>query len=58
MNTDPQERLCYLTLRYDHFEAGQRYRLEARSLAFTPSARLYNAQRKIVAEERQVNCVP
>ncbi|MBX9408056.1 hypothetical protein K5E40_20465 [Pseudomonas baetica] len=58
MNTDPQERLCYLTVRYDHFEAGQRYRLEARSLAFTPSARLINHQGQIVAEERQVNCVP
>jgi hypothetical protein len=55
---DPQERLCYMTLRYDHFEAGQRYQLQARSLAFTPSARLYNAQRQIVAEERLINCVP
>ncbi|MNO05889.1 hypothetical protein D3C81_2274490 [compost metagenome] len=58
MNTDPQERLCYMTIPYEHFEAGQRYRLEAHSLAFTPSARLYNAQRQLVAEERQVNCVP
>lgn len=58
MQTDPQERLCYMIVRYDHFEAGQRYRLEARSLAFTPSARLYNAKREIVAEERQINCVP
>ncbi|AZC15479.1 MULTISPECIES: hypothetical protein [Pseudomonas] len=58
MTTDPQERLCYLSLRYDHFQAGQRYRLEARNLGFTPSARLYNAQREIVAEERMINCVP
>ena len=58
MNTDPQERLCYMTISYDHFQAGQRYRLEARSLAFTPSARLYDAKRQIVAEERQINCVP
>ena len=54
----PQERLCYLTVRYDHFEAGQRYRLEARSLGFNASARLYNAKREIVAEDRLVNCVP
>ena len=58
MDTDPQERLCYMTVRYDDFEAGQRYRLEARSLAFTPSARLINRQGQIVAKERQVNCVP
>ncbi|MBP3999783.1 MULTISPECIES: hypothetical protein [Pseudomonas] len=55
--TGPVERLCYLTIRYDHFEAGQRYRLEGRSLAFTPSARLYNDKREIVAEDREVNCI-
>jgi hypothetical protein len=51
------ERLCYLTIRYDHFEAGQRYLLEGRSLAFTPSARLYNAKREIVAEDREFHCI-
>lgn len=55
--TGPIERLCYLTIRFDHFEAGQRYLLEGRSLAFTPSARLYNAKREIVAEDSEVNCV-
>ncbi|MDB5994069.1 MAG: putative lipoprotein [Pseudomonas sp.] len=54
---DPLERLCYLTINYDHFEAGQRYLLEARSLAFTPSARLYNAKREIVAEDREYHCI-
>jgi hypothetical protein len=58
MQTDPQDRLCYMIVRFDHFEAGQRYRLEGRNLAFTPSARLYNAKREIVAQERQINCVP
>lgn len=53
----PVERLCYLTIRYDHFEAGQRYVLEGRALAFTPSARLYNAKREIVAEDREYNCI-
>jgi hypothetical protein len=52
---DPQERMCYLTVRFDHFEAGQRYRLEARSLAFNASARLYNAKREIDAEDRMVH---
>lgn len=53
----PVERLCYLTIQYDHFEAGQRYVLEGRSLAFTPSARLYNAKREIVAEDREYHCI-
>jgi hypothetical protein len=53
----PVDRLCYLYIRYDHFEAGQRYVLEGRLLAFTPSARLYNAKREIVAEDRAYNCI-
>lgn len=57
MMNDPAERLCYLYVRYDQFEAGQRYLLEARSLGFSPSARLYNAKRELLAEERLVNCV-
>jgi hypothetical protein len=48
---------CAMIIKYDHFEAGQRYLLEARSMAFTP-ARLYNAKREIVAEARQINCIP
>ncbi|MEB0046047.1 MULTISPECIES: hypothetical protein [unclassified Pseudomonas] len=54
---DPAERLCYMTITYDHFEAGQRYSLEGRSLSFTPSARLYNAKHELIAEDREVNCV-
>jgi hypothetical protein len=53
----PVERLCYMYIRYDHFEAGQRYTLEGRSLALTPSARLYNAKREIVAEDYDYNCI-
>ncbi|MHC8347057.1 PA0061/PA0062 family lipoprotein [Pseudomonas sp. RT6P73] len=58
MMSSPVERLCYLTINYDHFEAGQRYVLEGRSIAFTPGARLFNAKREIVAEDRQAYCVP
>ena len=53
----PSERLCYLTIHYEHFEAGQRYVLEGRSIAFTPGARLYNAKREIVAEDRESYCL-
>ena len=58
MFSDPQERLCYITLNYPDFEAGQRYRLQARSLGFNAYARLYNATGKVLAEERLVNCLP
>lgn len=51
------DRTCFITVQYDHFEAGQRYRLEGRSLAYTPNIRLYNAARQLLAEERSVNCL-
>lgn len=50
-------RQCYLTLQYPHFQAGQRYVLEARSMALTPQARLYNAARQIVAEVSEYYCL-
>ena len=56
--SNPQERLCYLTLNYTDFQPGQRYRLQARSLGFNAYARLYNAEGKVLAEERLVNCIP
>ena len=56
--SNPQERLCYLSVRYDDFQPGQRYRLQARSLGFNAYARLYSAAGKVLAEERLVNCLP
>ncbi|KMT56507.1 PA0061/PA0062 family lipoprotein [Pseudomonas fildesensis] len=50
-------RTCFMTLEYKNFQAGQRYVLEGRSLAFTPNIRLYNAARQLLAEERSVNCL-
>jgi hypothetical protein len=51
------ERLCYLTLRYDAFKAGERYRVEARSLGLQPMARLYDSQERLLAEDSDVNCL-
>ncbi|GLX89601.1 lipoprotein [Pseudomonas fragi] len=56
--SNPQERLCYITLNYAGFQPGQRYRLQARSLGFNAYARLYSAEGKVLAQERQVNCLP
>ncbi len=53
----PTVRVCYLTIHYEHFEAGQRYVLEGRSMAMTPEARLYNAKRQIVAEVSDYYCL-
>ncbi|MDY7562511.1 hypothetical protein QN382_17295 [Pseudomonas sp. 10B1] len=51
------DRTCYIVLRYDHFAPGQRYRLEARNAGITVSARLYDAKRQMVAEDREVTCL-
>ncbi|CAG8863511.1 hypothetical protein PS627_00449 [Pseudomonas fluorescens] len=51
-------RTCFLTVHYDHFESGQRYVLEGRSMALTPEARLYNGKREIVAQVSEFYCLP
>ncbi|WP_338521851.1 hypothetical protein NUH87_16900 [Pseudomonas batumici] len=58
MNTELPNRLCYLSVHYDHFEAGQRYRLEGIALGFNASARLYNSKGEVVAEQNNVFCIP
>ncbi|WP_194790459.1 hypothetical protein [Pseudomonas sp. UFMG81] len=50
-------RQCYLTINYQDFKAGQRYVLEARSMALTPEARLYNAAGEIVAQVSEFYCL-
>lgn len=54
---DVTTRTCYIVLDYDHFAPGQRYRLEARNAGITISGRLYDAQRRMVAEDREVTCL-
>lgn len=51
------ERICYLTVRYNGFQAGQQYRLETRTLGIEPMARLYDAKGVMVAEDSDVNCL-
>ena len=56
---EPRLTTCLLRLDYDGFAAGQRYRIEARAPAMQPSAYLYDAQRKLVAEEQNdIFCIP
>ncbi len=57
MTREPIERTCYITLRYDGFKAGERYRLEGRAISTQASARLFDAQRQIVAEDRDIRCI-
>lgn len=49
MNTEPTILTCYMELHYDDFQAGQRYRVEARNAANQPMAWLYDGQRNVLA---------
>ena len=59
MMSQPRDRTCYLTVRYDNFEAGERYRLEARAPVMEPQVLLYDASRTVVVNEpSNVFCIP
>lgn len=57
MSDDLRELTCFIELQYNGFTAGQRYRLEVRSIANSVDAMLYDAQRNLVAEEDEVRCL-
>ncbi|MDH4569795.1 hypothetical protein E8E95_24225 [Pseudomonas sp. BN414] len=52
MNAEPSRITCYMELHYDGFEAGKRYRVEARHAANQPMAWLYDANRNVLARHK------
>lgn len=50
------ERDCRLTLEYDGFDAGARYRLVAGGYGFRPWARLYDQQNQLLAKATERGC--
>lgn len=56
MFSDPQERLCYVTVDHDNFQSAIGWVSPDRWV--NAYARLYDASGKVVAEERLVNCLP
>ena len=59
MMSQPRDRTCYLTVRFDNFKAGERYRLEARAPVMEPQVLLYDASRKVLVNEpSNVFCIP
>jgi len=57
MGNEYTELTCFVEVKYDHFTAGQRYRIEVRSLANNVSAQLQDAQHQVLAEETSVSCI-
>jgi hypothetical protein len=53
---EPIQRTCEIRVRYDDFAAGQRYRIEARTLAMSAQAWLYDEQRNVLARAKVLRC--
>jgi hypothetical protein len=53
---EPIQRTCEIRVRYDDFAAGQRYRIEARTLAMSAQAWLYDEQRNVLAGAKVLRC--
>lgn len=53
---EPIQRTCELRVRYDDFAAGQRYLIEARTLAMSAQGWLYDDQRNVLARARVLRC--
>lgn len=53
---EPVQRTCEIRVRYAGFTAGQRYRLEARPLAMSAQAWLYDEQRNVLARGKVLRC--
>lgn len=54
--SEPVERTCAIRVRYADFAAGQRYRLEARSLVNSAQAWLYDEQGRVLARGKVLRC--
>lgn len=54
--SEPIQRTCEIRVRYDSFEAGQRYRLEARPLSMNAQAWFYDDQRNLLARGKILRC--
>lgn len=56
LDSEPLLLTCEIRLRYADFQAGQRYRIEARSMAMTAQAWLYDEQRQVLARGKVLRC--
>jgi hypothetical protein len=56
MMSEPDLHTCEIRVRYADFEAGQRYRLEARPMVTRAQAWLYDDQRNVLARGRVMRC--
>ncbi|GGJ93215.1 PA0061/PA0062 family lipoprotein [Pseudomonas matsuisoli] len=53
---EPLPRDCRITVQYDHFDAGERYRLVTGQYGFRPWARLYDGRNRVIAQGQERGC--
>lgn len=53
---DTQYLRCTMVIRYDDFQAGQRYLFQARALGFTPQGWLRDEQNQVLARAEAEHC--
>lgn len=53
---EPLWRDCEMRLQFADFDAGQRYRLQAGSAGFSPWAKLYDEQQRVVGQGQSKGC--
>ncbi|WP_347902982.1 hypothetical protein [Pseudomonas purpurea] len=55
-DTEPLWRDCQLKVRFEAFNAGERYQLHAAHIGWRPSIRLYDQQHKVVGQGQPAGC--
>ena len=53
---EPLWRDCHLNVKFNDFNAGERYQLEAGNIGFRPWAKLYDRQRKVIGHGTPAGC--
>ncbi|MGF6556510.1 hypothetical protein ABIA48_002890 [Pseudomonas sp. S30_BP2TU TE3576] len=55
-DAEPLRRDCQLNVKFNDFNAGERYQLRAGNIGFRPWAKLYDQQRKVVGQGTPAGC--
>ena len=55
-NAETLWRDCQINVKFDDFNAGERYQLQAGNIGFRPWAKLYDQQRKVIGKGTPAGC--
>ncbi|MNL22717.1 hypothetical protein D3C87_1440750 [compost metagenome] len=55
-DAEPLWRDCQMNVKFNDFNAGERYQLQAGNIGFRPWAKLYDQQRKVIGQGTPAGC--